>query len=154
MDVSDLPTISCLVPQPFLTPDGEVDLSGGGGRRQTQTAAASTRAGADVSVTQRDGCGMNAMTTINFSLPSASNGETDATGLCTIKLINNLVVSDNYHLIFNLSKVSNVLVRLTRKSITTSSPPSKKHHLCRGHALTMRRSLWTFPFNMMMTTLG
>jgi hypothetical protein len=79
--------------QPFLTPDGEVDLSGGGGRRQPRTAAASAHAGTNASLVQHDDRGMTAMTTINFSLPSASNGETDATGLCTIKLINNLVVS-------------------------------------------------------------
>lgn len=54
-------------------------------------------------------------TTINFSIPSACNGETDATGLCTIKLLNNLTVSiglcDVFHVVeyFLLAAHSNLV---------------------------------------------
>jgi hypothetical protein len=57
---------------PFVTSDGRVDLSGG------------KRGGDDVS--------MNENSTLNFSLPSSSHGETDATGLCTIRLLTTLQV--------------------------------------------------------------
>ena len=87
--------------QPFLTPDGEVDLSGGGGRRKkspgngsSHKAGAANEAGSAVTGEGDGGAfGMSLDTTVNFSLPSASNGETDATGLCTIKLLTNLTVS-------------------------------------------------------------
>ena len=62
-------------PNPFITRDGKVDLSGG------------QRGGDDV-------C-MNENSTLNFSLPSSSHGETDATGLCTIKLLMTLQVINN-----------------------------------------------------------
>lgn len=63
-------------PNPFLAQDGTVDLTGGGGKSD---------------VSQGEVC-MNTQTSINFSLPSASHGETDATGLCTIKLLSSLEV--------------------------------------------------------------
>lgn len=62
-------------PNPFLTKDGKVDLTGSRGK------------GGEI----KD-MGMCAHTSINFSLPSASHGETDATGLCTIKLLSALEV--------------------------------------------------------------
>jgi hypothetical protein len=58
---------------PFITSDGRVDLSGG------------KRGGDDV-------C-MHENSTLNFSLPSSSHGETDATGLCTIRLLTTLQVA-------------------------------------------------------------
>jgi hypothetical protein len=67
-------------PNPFLTEEGTVDLTGSRGR---------SRGGS----TDADEVEMCAHTTINFSLPSASHGETDATGLCTIKLLSSLEVS-------------------------------------------------------------
>lgn len=64
-------------PNPFLTEEKTVDLTGSGGK----------------SISKRvEDVGMTAQTTINFSLPSASHGETDATGLCTIKLLSSLEV--------------------------------------------------------------
>mmetsp|Transcript_5312 Transcript_5312/g.5426 ORF Transcript_5312/g.5426 Transcript_5312/m.5426 type:complete len:591 (-) Transcript_5312:37-1809(-) len=66
-------------PNPFLTIDGKVDLSGG------------KRGGDDV-------C-MNENSTLNFSLPSSSHGETDATGLCTIKLL--MTLQDCHNRIVN-----------------------------------------------------
>ncbi len=57
---------------PFITNDGKVDLTGG------------KRGGDDV-------C-MNENSTLNFSLPSSSHGETDAAGLCTIRLLTTLQV--------------------------------------------------------------
>ncbi len=59
-------------PNPFITNDGKVDLTGG------------KRGGDDV-------C-MNENSTLNFSLPSSSHGETDAAGLCTIRLLMTLQV--------------------------------------------------------------
>lgn len=64
-------------PNPFLTEDGRVDLSGG------------KRGGADV-------C-MGEHTTINFSLPTAFHGETEAAGLCTIRLLTTLQVFYSCH---------------------------------------------------------
>lgn len=66
-------------PNPFITSDGKVDLSGG------------QRGGDDV-------C-MNENSTVNFSLPSSSHGETDATGLCTIKLL--MALQDCHNRIVN-----------------------------------------------------
>jgi hypothetical protein len=60
-------------PNPFIAEDGvSVDLTGG------------RKGGADV--------GMGNGTTINFSLPSAFHGETEAAGLCTIRLLDRLQV--------------------------------------------------------------
>lgn len=59
-------------PNPFLTDDGQVDLSGG------------KRGGDDV-------C-MGPHTTVNFSLPTAFHGETEAAGLCSIRLLTTLQV--------------------------------------------------------------
>lgn len=59
-------------PNPFLTSTGEVDLSGGG------------KGGVE-------NC-MNRHTMLSFSLPSTMHGETDATGLCTIRLLSMLEV--------------------------------------------------------------
>ena len=64
-------------PNPFLTDEGVVDLTGSKGKSGASLAEV----------------GMNVNTTINFSLPSASHGETDATGLCTIKLLSSLEVT-------------------------------------------------------------
>ena len=64
-------------PNPFLMEDGSVDLTGSRGKSGSVAA---------------EDVGMNIHTTINFSLPSASHGETDATGLCTIKLLSSLEV--------------------------------------------------------------
>ncbi|CAE7238243.1 RNF213 [Symbiodinium microadriaticum] len=62
-------------PNPFLTEDGRVDLSGG------------KRGGDDVCM--GDG------TTVNFSLPTAFHGETEAAGLCTIRLLTTLQDAHN-----------------------------------------------------------
>ena len=59
-------------PNPFLTSTGEVDLSGGG------------KGGVENL--------MNRNTILSFSLPSTMHGETDATGLCTIRLLSMLEV--------------------------------------------------------------
>ena len=64
-------------PNPFLTDTGAVDLTGSRGKGGSTAGE----------------CGMSPHTTLNFSLPSASHGETDATGLCTIKLLSSLEVS-------------------------------------------------------------
>jgi hypothetical protein len=59
-------------PNPFITEDNQVDLSGG------------RKGGEDV-------C-MNEQSTINFSLPTSFHGETEAAGLCTIRLLTTLQV--------------------------------------------------------------
>lgn len=59
---------------PFIADDGKsVDLSGG------------KKCG-------EEGVKMTRQATINFSLPSSFHGETDAAGLCTLKLLSRLEV--------------------------------------------------------------
>ena len=72
-------------PNPFLSKDGTaVDLTG---------AAGLTNNSSSEQCAMDESCRlMNENTSIKFSLPSVQQGETEATGLCTIRLLNHLQV--------------------------------------------------------------
>jgi len=80
-------------PNPFISHDGSerVDLSGASSSTSAAAVARGER-GYDSSGTGNE---MGLHTTINFSLPAIQSGETDAAGLCTIRLLAKLEVNDN-----------------------------------------------------------